>query len=42
MVSRSSAEAEYRSMANTISKVVWIITLLKELNNKVATPCGFM
>uniref|UniRef100_A0A3Q7JGD1 Reverse transcriptase Ty1/copia-type domain-containing protein n=1 Tax=Solanum lycopersicum TaxID=4081 RepID=A0A3Q7JGD1_SOLLC len=30
-VSRSSAEAEYRSMANVVSEVVWLIGLYKEL-----------
>ena len=37
-VSRSSAEAKYRSMANAISEVVWITTLLKELENEVNEP----
>ncbi|XP_069150316.1 uncharacterized mitochondrial protein AtMg00810-like [Solanum lycopersicum] len=33
--SRSSAEAEYRSMANVVSDLVWIDALLKELRNEV-------
>ncbi|XP_075080827.1 uncharacterized protein LOC107797435 [Nicotiana tabacum] len=37
-MSRSSAEAEYRSMTAAISKVIWIIGLLKELNVSVTTP----
>ncbi|GKF61599.1 secreted RxLR effector protein 161-like protein, partial [Tanacetum coccineum] len=32
MVSRSSAEAEYRSMASTISEVLWMRWLLSELD----------
>lgn len=31
MVSRSSTEAEYKAVANTTAKVVWIQTLLYEL-----------
>lgn len=38
VVSRSSAEAEYRSMANVVSELVWIIALLKELGNEVEQP----
>ena len=38
MVSRSSAEAEYRSMANVVSEVVWLTTLLKELGSEIMTP----
>ncbi|XP_070019361.1 uncharacterized mitochondrial protein AtMg00810-like [Nicotiana sylvestris] len=30
-LSKSSAEAEYRSMASAVSKVVWLAALLKEL-----------
>ncbi|XP_021911357.1 uncharacterized protein LOC110825209, partial [Carica papaya] len=31
VVSRSSAEAEYRSMANTTCVIVWILKLLRDL-----------
>ncbi|XP_038698025.1 uncharacterized mitochondrial protein AtMg00810-like [Tripterygium wilfordii] len=31
-ISRSSAEAEYRAMANTCSELVWISALLQDLN----------
>ncbi|XP_060171025.1 uncharacterized mitochondrial protein AtMg00810-like [Lycium barbarum] len=37
-VSRSSAEAEYRSLANTVTELVWILGLLKEIGREVATP----
>ncbi|KAJ0568794.1 putative RNA-directed DNA polymerase [Helianthus annuus] len=32
VVSRSSAEAEYRAMASTVSEILWLRWLLKELN----------
>lgn len=35
VVSRSSVEAEYKSMTNVVSEVVWIIALLKELGSQV-------
>lgn len=35
-VSKSSAEAEYRSMENTVSELVWIAGLLKELKMKTS------
>lgn len=41
VVSRSSAEAEYRSMGNAVNAVlelVWIIALLKELGREVEQP----
>ncbi|XP_015072816.1 uncharacterized protein LOC107017049 [Solanum pennellii] len=37
-VSRSSAEAEYRSMANAVSEVVWLIGLYKELKVELELP----
>ena len=33
-VARSSAEAEYRSMANATCELVWLVNLLKDLNIK--------
>ena len=38
VVSRSSAEAEYRSMALTCCEVTWLVTLLKELGIKGLEP----
>uniref|UniRef100_A0A3Q7EXY0 Reverse transcriptase Ty1/copia-type domain-containing protein n=1 Tax=Solanum lycopersicum TaxID=4081 RepID=A0A3Q7EXY0_SOLLC len=38
IVSRSSAEAEYWSMANAVSELVWIIAMLKELGNEIDQP----
>ena len=38
VVSRSSAEAEYRSMTNAVSELVWIIALLKELGKEMEQP----
>jgi hypothetical protein len=32
MVSRSSIESEYRALANATTKIMWIQTLLHELN----------
>jgi hypothetical protein len=31
MVSRSSTEAEYKSLANDIAEAIWIPSVLKEL-----------
>ncbi|XP_071704112.1 uncharacterized mitochondrial protein AtMg00810-like [Rutidosis leptorrhynchoides] len=40
VVSRSSAEAEYRSMASTVSEILWVRWLLKDfnINSKEPTP----
>lgn len=35
VVSRSSAEVEYKSMVNAVSEVVWITASLKELGNGI-------
>lgn len=38
LVARSSSEAEYRSLANTVSEVLWIQSLLIELHVQFQTP----
>ncbi|XP_023767971.1 secreted RxLR effector protein 161-like [Lactuca sativa] len=38
MVSRSSAEAEYRAMASTVSEIIWIHWLLRDLQVGVDGP----
>jgi len=38
VVSRSSAEAEYRAMADTVSEILWLCELLPTLGIKVNTP----
>jgi histone deacetylase 1/2 len=39
-VSRSSTEAEYKSIANAIAEVIWVQSLLAELGVKLTqTPC---
>ncbi|XP_069143559.1 uncharacterized mitochondrial protein AtMg00810-like [Solanum lycopersicum] len=37
-VSRSSAEAEYKSLASTVSELIWLLGLLKEVGTKVQVP----
>uniref|UniRef100_A0A3Q7I1E5 Reverse transcriptase Ty1/copia-type domain-containing protein n=1 Tax=Solanum lycopersicum TaxID=4081 RepID=A0A3Q7I1E5_SOLLC len=37
-ISRSSAEAEYRSMASAIAETTWIVKLFKELGAKIQNP----
>ncbi|GJW21740.1 putative RNA-directed DNA polymerase [Tanacetum coccineum] len=38
VVSRSSAEAEYRSMAGTVSEILWVRWLLRELDIHMEQP----
>lgn len=38
MVCKSSAEAEYRSLASTISELVWLLEMLKEVGDEVQLP----
>lgn len=37
-ISRSSAEAEYRSLASTVAEIVWLVGLFKELGVIVDLP----
>jgi hypothetical protein len=37
-ISRSSTEAEYRSMANTAAEITWLTFLLKDLHIPLTTP----
>lgn len=41
VVARSSAEAEYRSLAHTTAEVLWVQTLLTELKVPFTTPAIF-
>ena len=38
VVSRSSAEAEYRSMANGVAEILWLRSLLEELGIEYENP----
>ncbi|XP_019241933.1 PREDICTED: uncharacterized protein LOC109221968 [Nicotiana attenuata] len=38
IISRSSAEAEYRSLATTVAELIWLIGLLKEVEVEVKLP----
>lgn len=38
LVARSSAEAEYRSLANAVSEILWLQSLLTELHCRFKTP----
>uniref|UniRef100_A0A3Q7I459 Oberon-like PHD finger domain-containing protein n=1 Tax=Solanum lycopersicum TaxID=4081 RepID=A0A3Q7I459_SOLLC len=37
-ISRSTAEAEYRSMASAVAEIIWLVGLLEEMNMKVKIP----
>ncbi|XP_059290086.1 uncharacterized mitochondrial protein AtMg00810-like [Lycium ferocissimum] len=37
-ISRSTAEAEYRSMASAVAEIIWLVGLLKEMNFSVKLP----
>ncbi|XP_070052648.1 uncharacterized mitochondrial protein AtMg00810-like [Nicotiana tomentosiformis] len=37
-VSRSSAEAEYRSLAATVAELLWLVGLIKEIGVEVQLP----
>ena len=37
-ISRNSAEAEYRSLASTVTELVWLVGLLKSLEAEIALP----
>ena len=37
-VSRSSAEAEYRSLASTVAEVIWLIGMFRELGVEIELP----
>lgn len=37
-ISRSSAEAEHRSLASAVAEIVWLVSLFEELNLDVQLP----
>ena len=37
-VSKSSAKAEYRSIASTVAELIWMIGLLKEVDFQIKLP----
>jgi hypothetical protein len=41
-ISRSSTEAEYKSMANASAEIMWVQTLLQELGGKSSYFCSPM
>lgn len=36
--SRSSAEAEYKSIATTVTEIIWLLDLMKDLGFEVQKP----
>lgn len=38
IVSKSSAEAEYRSLASTVSELIWLLGLVREIEVEVQLP----
>lgn len=38
VISRSTTEAEFRSLANTVEEIIWLLSLLIELNVKMSNP----
>lgn len=40
-ISKSSVETKYRSMANAICELMWLLNLLKDLNIKCNVQVSF-